>query len=228
MPKIKMPKSAPSIDMTPMVDLAFLLVTFFMLSANFRTDEPVTVSTPSSISDKEVPNKRLIMVTINQDGFIYFNATGERVRERMLKDMAAKYKTPIDQELMDEFKKISSFGCSMSQLPQYLKLSSKERQSLKGWEVPADSSHNELKDWIYYAYAASLAQSREDLKEDTEKHPSEKPNADDYKPKFVLKVDGKAHYAQAKRAIDTFRDLDINNLYFVTSLEEDPNKRNHE
>lgn len=228
MPKIKMPKSAPSIDMTPMVDLAFLLVTFFMLSANFRTDEPVTVSTPSSISDKEVPNKRLIMVTVNKDGFIYFNATGESTRKRMLGNMLTKYNLKLNQEQIDEFVKISSFGCSMAQLGQYLNMDSKERQNLKGWEVPADSSHNELKDWIYYAYDASLAQGREDLKKDTEEHPSEKPKADEYKPKFVLKVDGKAHYALAKRAIDTFRDLDINNLYFVTSLEEDPNKRNHE
>ncbi|MFM1898639.1 MAG: hypothetical protein RL577_879, partial [Bacteroidota bacterium] len=35
MPKVKMPKSSPSLDMTPMVDLAFLLVTFFMLTSSF-------------------------------------------------------------------------------------------------------------------------------------------------------------------------------------------------
>ena len=55
MPKIKMPKGTPSIDMTPMVDLAFLLVTFFMLTASFRNAEPVTVETPSSISYKIIP-----------------------------------------------------------------------------------------------------------------------------------------------------------------------------
>ena len=52
MPKIKIPKSAPSIDITPMVDLAFLLVTFFMLSAKTRTADVVEVDTPYSVEDK--------------------------------------------------------------------------------------------------------------------------------------------------------------------------------
>jgi len=67
MPKIKMPKGSPTIDMTPMVDLAFLLVTFFMLTASFRNAEPVTVETPSSISDKIIP-KNVLMVTLDRDG----------------------------------------------------------------------------------------------------------------------------------------------------------------
>src|SRR6188768_3432518 len=98
MPKIKMPRSAPSIDMTPMVDLAFLLVTFFMLSANFKSNEPVDISTPSSISDKEVPLKSLVMVSVDKEGYIYFNCTGEETRKLLLDQMSVKYNVQFTKE----------------------------------------------------------------------------------------------------------------------------------
>lgn len=227
MPKIKMPRSAPSIDMTPMVDLAFLLVTFFMLSANFRTDEPVQVSTPSSISDKEVPVKRFIQVTVSRDGFVYFNASGESTRQKTLEDMLAKYKMNLTADQKKEFLKIGSFGCSMAQLPQYLEMTPEQRKEIKGWEVPCDSTHNELKDWIFFSNKASLAQGQIDFKDESSKT-TDKLDVNEYKPKFILKVDGKTNYASAKRVIETFRDLDRLNLYFVTSLEENPYNRNKE
>ena len=86
MPKLKIPKSSPAIDMTPMVDLAFLLVTFFMLAASFRPSEPVTVTTPSSVSDKVIP-ENMIMVTVAEDGKVYFNLTGAEARKEALKNM---------------------------------------------------------------------------------------------------------------------------------------------
>ena len=50
----------------------------------------------------------------------------------------------------------------------------------------------------------------------------DKPNANDFKPKFILKVDGKAAYIFAQQVIDIFRDLNLNNLNFITSAEKAP------
>ena len=50
MPKIKLPTKSPHIDMTPMVDLFSVVLTFLMLTATMRQTEPAPVDTPTSIS----------------------------------------------------------------------------------------------------------------------------------------------------------------------------------
>ena len=223
MPKINMPKSAPAIDMTPMVDLAFLLVTFFMLSANFRSTEPVQVDTPSSISDVIIP-KNVIMVTVDQGGRIFFNITGTASRQDLLARMGEKYKVQFTAEQKDNFLKMTSFGCSMREMPAYLDMSSEERQRLVGKEgyvgIPADSTRNELRDWISLGNTIAMQYGKISYEESLTKDPNV--IADDFKPKFVLKVDSKAVYVYAKNVIDIFRDLKLNNLNFVTSLEQVP------
>jgi len=216
MAKIKAPKASPTIDMTPMVDLAFLLVTFFMLSANFRSDEPVQVDTPSSIADKEIP-KNVIMITINKEGRVYYGFTGgEEARKNLLIRMADKYKVKFSKKQLEEFSFLSSFGCSIQQLPQYLDLESEERKEMKG-SVPMDSTNNQLSDWIKFGNLEGLESGKIKFEEAVNKNPETEMN--EYKPKFVLKVDGKALYEHAKGVIEIFRDLDLNNLNFVTSLE---------
>ncbi len=225
MAEIKTPKGSPSIDMTPMVDLAFLLVTFFMLAATFRTDEPVEVSIPSSIGDKEIPEKTLVLVTVDKGGRIFFSCTGEEVRKKVLAQMAAKYKVPLSEDNVKEFARITSIGCSMSQLPQYLSLDGEGRKNFPTTVgIPSDSTHNELKDWINFANREMLDYGKKTFEEESAKQGKNAAplKADDYKPKFVLKAAMDAEYVRVKNAIETFRDLNLNNLNFVTSQEAAP------
>src|ERR1700748_3432907 len=102
MSKIKMAKGSPSLDMTPMVDLAFLLVTFFMLTASFRMAEPVTVDPPSSIGKVDLPDNH-IMVTIDNNGRAFFGISNSSAKMNALREMSAKYKVPFTEEEIKKF-----------------------------------------------------------------------------------------------------------------------------
>lgn len=220
MPKIKIPKSSPSIDMTPMVDLAFLLVTFFMLSASFRSSEPVQVDTPASHSDKIIP-ENIIMVTVDKDGKAFFNMSGPVARTEALKEMGSIYKVQFTAKQIERFSFMTSFGCQMKDLPKYIELSDEERGKYSTG-IPLDSLNNQLKDWIRIGNKQSLTAGQAAYELEVSK--GQTPNVNDFKPKFVLKVDGKSAYINAKGVIDVFRDLNLNNLSFVTSLEQEGKK----
>lgn len=222
MPKIKIPKGTPSIDMTPMVDLAFLLVTFFMLAANFRSDEPVSVDTPSSNEERMIP-ENIIQITIDKGGRAFFKISDPEAKKELLGYMSSKYKQGFTEKHKEQFAAMEMFGCSMNELPKYLEMSSEERKKLQTIGIPySDSTNNQLRDWIYYGNIAALNSGRT-LYEEAQRRKKDVV-ADEFKPKFILKVDSKTIYVQAQKVIDTFRDLKLNNLNFITSLESSSKK----
>lgn len=61
------------IDMTPMVDVAFLLLIFFMTTTSFKPPERVSVALPGSTSEIHVPETKTIILTVNKDGETYIS-----------------------------------------------------------------------------------------------------------------------------------------------------------
>jgi biopolymer transport protein ExbD len=83
MPKIKPKRHGILIDMTPLVDVAFLLLTFFMLTTQFKPQEEVQIVLPSSHSEFKLPESDVMTLSISKDGRIFLGLDSQRLRARL-------------------------------------------------------------------------------------------------------------------------------------------------
>ena len=210
MGKIKIPKSAPSLDMTPMVDLAFLLVTFFMLTAKFRQNENVEIVTPSSHSEKILP-ENVMLVTVDTAGRVFFALDGQEVRKNMLLEMGTKYKVQFTAEDVKRFQVMTSFGEPMDKLIEYIKGGENERGKMDKITsgIPIDSVNNQLGDWIAYGW------NEKQIFQQTKKMAKENWC------RIAIKADGQTNYKVIKRVIQIFQDRNLNSFNLITEMEKE-------
>ena len=199
MAKAKSQKKASAIDMTAMCDVAFLLLTFFILTATAKQPEPLPVDTPSSTVQTKLPEKDLAMLTVG-NGKVFFGVTGKEVRKRTLELMGTKYGMTFTPEEMKKFSQMDGFGVPMTQLKSLIAKSSAERNQ-KNLQpgIPKDSLDNQLKDWIFNARTATLEIAGVQLK-------------------VAIKGDAKQEYPQIKKVMDILQDQKINQFNLVTGL----------
>lgn len=69
-------KASTRIDMTPMVDLAFLLLTFFILTSTFNKPKAMEINYPADPKDKDTKppkiNNALTFILTDNDGIYYY------------------------------------------------------------------------------------------------------------------------------------------------------------
>ncbi len=198
MPKIKVPKSAPGLDMTPMVDLAFLLVTFFMLTAKFRNMEPIEADPPSATSFTQLP-ENVLLITIDTAGRAYYDISGRGVRTKLVERMMARYPgVKLNETQIENFSKMGTFGQPFELLGKYID-GDEEMKSVMdeaGKGIPLDSLNNQLGDWIlegYAAFVADFAEAHPKLSEQEIKDLLKKEGL-----RYAIKADGNTDYERVK------------------------------
>ena len=80
------------VDMTPMVDVAFLLLTFFMLTTVFRKPQTMEINLPPDEKTQiEVAESNLMTVRVAEDGLIWWNMGTEALKKTTFKDVQALF-----------------------------------------------------------------------------------------------------------------------------------------
>jgi biopolymer transport protein ExbD len=200
MGKIKMHKKPPRIDMTPMVDLFFLLLIFFILTATFRPQEAVTVDTPSSISNTTTPEQHIITLTISKDNLVFFNVdngtdSSEHLRGKILQAMAQHYQTRFTPAEIKKFEVMNSFSLPFDKLKAWINETDSKVRDAMHTGLPMDSTDNQLLMWVRF--------SRQ------------------YYPEFdvAIKGDASADYKEVKKVIDILQENNVNKFNLTTNLE---------
>lgn len=203
MPRLKMPRKSTSVDMTAMCDVAFLLLSFFILTTKFKAAEDLAVVTPKSVSTKAVEAKNVVQVTMDKDGKIYFSVGDESVSEKQdIIDMINEGKSLglSDQEKAAFARTGSYVGVPFSMLKSYLQLTPDQLKKYKAPGIPIDTANNELVVWMNAATRAFANK----------------------KMALMVKGDNNAKYPSFKGVIDAFKKNEIFKFSMITDPEGPP------
>jgi len=196
MGKIKIPRKSIALDMTAMCDMAFLLLTFFILTAQMKPQDPVVVDTPASISDTKLPDKDILTIAIDAQSRVFFGIDGQFDREKMLEFTASNYKVGFTPQEIKEFSLMSSFGVPIGNLRDLL--NAKDRDKFPQMGIPVDSANNELSKWVANARYANP------------------------KLRITIKGDVNASFDVVEKVMNTLQDQNINKFNLITDLKAKP------
>lgn len=202
MPRVKVPRKSTAVDMTAMCDVAFLLLTFFILTATSRQPDPLEIKTPSSSVQFKVPDKDLTILSIGK-GKVFVEIIGKDVKMLTLQKMGELYSTTFTPEEANRFGVISSFGVPFGNLKQFIKASAEERTKMQEQfqGIPVDSTrNNDLFRWIEQARRATA-----------ELHQTEM--------RVSIKGDAKEEYPVIKKIVDVLQEQKVNKFSLITSGE---------
>ncbi|MBC7587097.1 MAG: biopolymer transporter ExbD [Chitinophagaceae bacterium] len=200
MARPKIPRKSTAIDMTAMCDVAFLLLSFFILTAKPKANEAITVTPPSSVASKKAPEKDVVLVSINSDGKVFISMDDKSQMEYIANSLNNTKNLGIDAK---KFSQLEFIGVPFSGLAR-VSLLPKEQQNdkvLTGIPIDTTKGANEMVEWMKIIKEAYNGK----------------------KMYLLLKGDNVSKYPSFKGVISAFKKNDFLKFQMVTSPESVPN-----
>lgn len=195
MPKVKIPRKSTAIDMTAMCDVAFLLLTFFILTTKFRPQEVVQIDIPSSTAQFPIPDRDILMFQIAPDGRIFYGLDDQYTRLEVLDSISVRYGIPFNEEQRDAFRTLELWGMDFRNLPEFLSLDPVQRAAVKqpGLVIDTTGGHRQVEDLIIMSRRSN-------------------PNL-----RIAIKADKTTEYRSFNKLIEALQNRKVNKFNLITS-----------
>jgi biopolymer transport protein ExbD len=207
MPSVKMPRHSTDTDMTPFVDVAFLILSFFMLATKFKPPEKIPIETPGSVLADKLPANDAVMITIDSADRVFFSVLSEKdrtIKSDVLKKLSESRGLNLTPAQLKSFQNVYMVGVPLAQIGAFLDLSDEQQKAYKDPGIPVlDSATNELVWWIN-ASVAAFSDRGIKLKD------------------FLVKGDGKSKYPTFESIISAMKRNEEFKYQLITSLEGVP------
>jgi biopolymer transport protein ExbD len=223
MAKVKVKKQSTFIDMTAMSDVTVLLLTFFMLTSTFIQKEPVQVTTPSSVSERKVPETNLLTILVDSVGKVFLSLDNKMDMVATLKAVGEDYQIDFDPKQVTSFQTLPSFGVPIRFMKEFLDRSVEDQDKYlrevtnKRVGIPTDSvevrdvngvisTDNEFKRWV--SHAKQMNKERQINQGITEIANLQ----------IAIKADKLTSYTVIKKVMDDLREMRENRYLLITNL----------
>ncbi len=203
MPKVKLPRKSTIVDMTAMCDVAFLLLTFFILATKQKPPEVLSVKTPTSVSSKAAPEKSLL-ITMTKEGKVFLMLGDETKKDAIIDDFNTTRGLQLTSAELNKLKKSEFIGHPVNKLKSALNAAQEIPPSMMDG-IPTDSTNNELAYWIRSITNAYKGEDQRSLQE-----------------MILVKGDGEAEYPVFKKVKEALKANEIFKFRIVTEGEAVP------
>jgi len=204
MPSVKLPRKSTDTDMTPFVDIAFLILSFFIMATKFKPPEPVEITTPGSVLSQKLPDRNAVMITVDSANRVFFSILSEKDKtkfDQVIQGINASQSLNLTPAEMSAFKKVFAVGVPFGSLKQFLSMSENEQKTVKQPGIPVmDSANNQLYWWILESKKAFVGE----------------------KLNFLIKGDQKSKYPTFEAVVAALKRNEEFKYNLVTALDDVP------